>query len=223
MASANHVDIWWAKADSLAEASDAPIHCRAIGLGAGLPAGWRRGARRRFVQGVLSHYENRPQSGGSRTWRLNGGAAGLHLSLSDSREYLAAAIGRGIPVGVDMEKIRPIDDPLATLRRLGLEILADRLMALAPSARNRAFLMLWTAFEAFLKLERLRWDEGAARFAALARHWRLGGDGTASFIAAARAGVAFRHLWPGQELVVAVATPLACLAETRAWPVRGAN
>lgn len=145
---------------------------------------------------------------------MNGGY-GLHLSLTDSGDYLAAAIGRQLPGGVGLECLRPIDDPVGTLRELGLNSLSARLRASPADTRTRAFLMIWTAFEAFLKLERSPWDLGAVRFARMADHWQIDGSGGARFGGSARIGVAFRHCRPTARTFAATATPTACPALVR--------
>lgn len=208
------VEFWWTRARQ-AGGGDAPIHCRAIGLTAGattgLPAGWRTGERGRFLRAVLGRYRKRNLAfkAGGAGWRLNGGK-GLHLSLTDSSDYLAAAIGRELPVGVDLECVRPLDDPVGTLRELGLVSLGARLGVLPADARNRAFLMIWTAFEAFLKLERSPWELGAVRFARMADHWRIDRSGDARFVGTARTGIAFQHCRPTARTIAAIATPTVC-------------
>lgn len=208
------VELWWTRAKRVS-GGDAPIHCRAIGLTtgltAGLPAGWRTGERGRFLRAVLGRYRkhNPALKVAAAGWRLNGGN-GLHLSLTDSDDYLAAAIGRGLPVGVDLECLRPVDDPVGTLRELGLGSLGARLQSLPADARNRAFLMVWTAFEAFLKLERSPWEQGAVRFARMVDHWRIDRSGEARFVGTAQTGVAFQHCQPTLRTIAAIATPIAC-------------
>jgi hypothetical protein len=211
------VDLWWSRGSEIAAPNDAPIHCRASDYQAGLPVSWRSGERARFLTAALKHYESEqnarvtPSAG----WRLNGANGGHHLSLSDSGAHLACGVGLGVPVGIDLERARPVDDPLTTLRGLGLHELADRLSALAPAARNRAFLSLWTAFEAFLKLERLQWEVGAEHFAALAAQWTVSAAGAARFSQSGRSGLFFVHVEPEPAIIVAIATPAPCECRIR--------
>jgi hypothetical protein len=190
------VDIWWTKGTEIASASDATIHCRAASAVAGIPPSWRSGERGAFMDRVLSKYGAK-------------GAAfrGNHISLSDSGTHLAVGVGKLTPVGIDIERQRPVDGPIQTLHRLGVETLATRLSELAPPARNKAFLTLWTAFEAFLKLERLPWELGAKRFAAMAPQWIVGSAGEVEFRGSERAGVCFWHATVPGEIVVGAATP----------------
>jgi phosphopantetheinyl transferase len=131
-----------------------------------------------------------------------------HLSLSDTGTHFVAALGDGVPVGVDSELHKPVNDPVGTLRRLGLQRTPSTIEALAPPARLRAFLRLWTAFEAYLKLERLAWDVGAQRFAALENRWQIGSEGEARFRRGG-VGVGFDHAEVAKSLVLCVATPVA--------------
>jgi hypothetical protein len=197
------VDIWWTKGREASPVSDATIHCRAASVTAGVPVTWRSGARKRLLNDVLAKY---PRSS-SALRRGSFGDERPHLSLSDSGTHLAVGVGRHVAVGIDIERHRPVDDPLQTLQRLGLGLLAARLGELAPVSRNRAFLHLWTAFEAFLKLERLKWDHGAERFSTLAPHWLVAASGQVEFRGAQRTGLYFWHGDIAGEIVIAAATP----------------
>lgn len=191
------VDIWWTKGTEIASASDATIHCRASTAVAGIPPSWRGGERGAFMAKVLGKYPAKTESA----------FRGSQISLSDSGTHLAIGVGKTSPVGIDIERQRPVDGLVQTLRRLGIDALAVRVGELAPQARNKAFLTLWTAFEAFLKLERLPWELGAQRFAAMAPQWSVGTQGEVAFRGSDRAGVCFWHgVVPG-EIVVAAATP----------------
>lgn len=191
------VDIWWTRGTEIASASDATIHCRASTAVAGIPASWRSGERGAFMNQVLGKYSAKADSA----------FRGNQMSLSDSGTHLAIGVGKSIPVGIDIERQRPVDGPIQTLRRLGIDALATRVGELAPARRNKAFLTLWTAFEAFLKLERLPWELGAQRFAAMAPQWTVGSQGEVQFRGSDRAGVSFWHRVVPGEIVVAAATP----------------
>ena len=154
------VDIWWTRGTETSATSDATIHCRAGSVLSGIPPSWSRGERRKLLDAVFAKYAKKGTAGAP--------VEGHKFSLSDSGSHLAVGVGRQIPVGIDIERQRPVDNPAQTLHRLGLGSLSARLGELAPVARNRAFLNLWTSFEAFLKLERLKWEAGAERFAAMA-------------------------------------------------------
>jgi hypothetical protein len=211
------VDIWWTKGRELAGPTDTRIHCRASGVSAGLPAGWRGGERGQFLAQVMAHYPQTSEANSARAvaqgWRLNGGG-GAHFSLSDTGTCYIAGVGVGVPLGIDAEALRPVPEGLQTLRRLGLNDAAAALERLPAAPRNRAFLRIWTAFESFLKLERLPWEAGAARFAALQRHWIIGAQGNARF-QGHHAGVHFQHAEVGKMLLVGIATPMQATIEVQ--------
>ena len=194
---AGAVDLYWTKGTEIASKSDATIHCRAGHAVAGIPASWRGGERGAFMSRVLSNY------GAKNVGTLQGS----QVSLSDSGTHLAIGVGTATPLGIDIERQKPVDTPVQTLQRLGVEALAARIGELMPPARNRAFLTLWTAFEAFLKLERLPWEHGAKRFASMSAPWIVGSTGEVEFRGSERAGVCFWHARVPGELVVGVATP----------------
>lgn len=212
------VEVWWTKGTEVAVPRDARMHCQADSFTSGLPANWRGGERSRFLSLVMQNYPGTEDLAGpdahAKGWRFNSGA-GRHLSLSDSGTHLVAAVGLGIPAGIDAERLKPVDDALQTLGRLGLKILPGQLAKLPPAARNRAFLTVWTAFEAFLKLERLAWDIGAARFAALEPHWRVSTSGSTRFQGSAQTGVVFQTVLIEEALILGIATPAACEISVR--------
>jgi hypothetical protein len=201
------VDIWWTRGSEMVATSDAQIHCRAGSIVAGIPPSWRSGGRRQLLDTALAKYAKK---GSAVTL-----PSGHQFSLSDSGYHLAVGVGRHVPLGIDIERQRPVDDALATLRRLGLSALATRLGELAPAARNRAFLTVWTAFEAFLKLERLKWETGAERFAAMAPYWVVGTSGSVEFRGSDRTGVFFTHAEVPGEINITAATPKPVAVEIR--------
>jgi hypothetical protein len=204
------IDIWWTAGRETAAPPDSRVNCRAFSLTTGLPQGWRTGERAQFAERVLVRYAGEsaamPAAALARGWRMNTGTS-AHVSLSDTGSTYVIGVGRGVPLGIDAEAVRPVDDAMATLRRLGLERLVAALTGLPPKPRNLAFLRIWTAFEAFLKLERLVWEDGARRFAALEHHWSVGRNGSVRF-QRERAGVVFDHVEVEDVLVVGVATPI---------------
>ena len=81
-------------------------------------------------------------------------AESLHFNLSHSGELALYAFSSSCPVGVDVELAHVEGrrrDHLALTRRVFGEGEAGRLQALAPAAREREFLRLWTRYEATLK------------------------------------------------------------------------
>jgi 4'-phosphopantetheinyl transferase len=102
--------------------------------------------------------------------RLDGALAGWDCNWSHSGDGLVVALGEGVQVGIDVERMRPRARALELAERFFTEPELAWLHA-APSAavRDHAFLRLWCAKEAVLKahghgvsfgLHRLRFGEG---------------------------------------------------------------
>ena len=70
---------------------------------------------------------------------------------SHSGERLLLALGRGVTLGVDLERLRPRPRALELAARYFAPGEAERLHALDPERRELAFLRLWCAKEAVLK------------------------------------------------------------------------
>ena len=70
---------------------------------------------------------------------------------SHSGEQLLLALGRGVTLGVDLERLRPRPRALELADRFFAPGEAGRPQALAPERRELAFLRLWCAKEAVLK------------------------------------------------------------------------
>lgn len=77
--------------------------------------------------------------------------AGLRFSVSRSHELALIAVGTGVPIGVDVEHLRQIEDldELVQLFFSSEEISA--LSALPPADRLERFFTCWTRKEAYLK------------------------------------------------------------------------
>lgn len=102
--------------------------------------------------------------------RLAGVLAGWDCNWSHSGDGLLIALGEGVQLGIDLERLRPRARALELARRYFTAAEVAWLHA-APSAavRDHAFLRLWCAKEAVLKahghgisfgLERLRFEDG---------------------------------------------------------------
>ena len=81
---------------------------------------------------------------------LTGAAAGLHFNLSHSGERALIALGR-IPLGVDIERLRPLRDPDAIARRFFSEAERAALAAQTAERKAEAFFACWTGKEAYVK------------------------------------------------------------------------
>jgi 4'-phosphopantetheinyl transferase len=85
--------------------------------------------------------------------RLNGadGAPALHFNFSHSHNLALLAVGRLAPLGVDVEKIRPMPEMseiAATFASAGEKA---RLAEAGPEQRLEVFFSVWTRKEAWLK------------------------------------------------------------------------
>jgi len=76
--------------------------------------------------------------------------AGLSVSLAHSGDVAALAVTEAGRVGVDVERLRPLDDR-ALARRFYASSEADALAVLPPEERRRAFFRLWVRKEAVAK------------------------------------------------------------------------
>lgn len=121
------------------------------------PAARRRwAAARGLLRGILADYAGVP----ARTLRFHRsaggkpelvGAGGLAFSLSHSGELVAVAVARGVPVGVDVERVRPHPLREGVLRRCFSARERRTLERLPLAVRPRAFLLGWTRKEAYAK------------------------------------------------------------------------
>ena len=77
---------------------------------------------------------------------------GLHFNASHSGDHGLVALSRGGPVGVDLEILRSISDPMALAARF-FAVRETAFLSAAPEPdRSRLFQTLWTRKEAVLKL-----------------------------------------------------------------------
>lgn len=83
--------------------------------------------------------------------RLGAPHAGSDVSWSHSGEGLLIALGEGVQLGVDAERLRPRPRALELARRFFTPAEADWLQARPDAAREADFVRLWCAKEAILK------------------------------------------------------------------------
>ncbi|MFF5127732.1 4'-phosphopantetheinyl transferase family protein [Streptomyces syringium] len=94
--------------------------------------------------------------------RLGGAAEGLHVSVSHCAGAVAVALSRLGPVGVDVERLRPL--PAVALGRRWFSAAEARWLADRPAEEQpAAFLWLWTHKEAIGKVRGLGLSEGGLR------------------------------------------------------------
>lgn len=77
--------------------------------------------------------------------------SGLNFNLSHSGNWLAIAVARNVPVGVDIECRRVLRRPADMARRYFPADEAEWLAGLEEPALSRAFISQWTAREALVK------------------------------------------------------------------------
>lgn len=79
------------------------------------------------------------------------GARSIHFNVSHSASLVAYAFTTAGPVGIDVERLRPIEDAQAVARRFFSPVEYAELMSVDPSQFARAFLTIWTRKEACVK------------------------------------------------------------------------
>jgi 4'-phosphopantetheinyl transferase len=77
---------------------------------------------------------------------------GLRFNVSHSEDRLLIAIGRGVELGVDIERVRDDIDHDAIARRFFSPPEQDALRAQPAQRRAAAFFTVWTRKEAYVKL-----------------------------------------------------------------------
>ena len=97
--------------------------------------------------------------------RLEPPATGCDAGWSHSGEGLVIAFGRGLVLGIDLERMRPRPRALALARRFFAHSEADWLEGIAEPAREQSFLRLWCAKEALLKAHGRGLSFGLAKLA----------------------------------------------------------
>jgi 4'-phosphopantetheinyl transferase len=83
--------------------------------------------------------------------RLCAAQSGFDVNWSHSGDGLMVALGEGVSVGVDLERMRPRPRALEIARRFLATSEADWLAGLPEAAQGLAFIRLWCAKEAVLK------------------------------------------------------------------------
>lgn len=155
---------------------------------------------------VLSRYLMAPPSELEFTMGEHGkprlvGGSGLEFSLSHSGGVALLAVADGVPVGVDVELIRPLSENIAERFFAPPEVAA---LAQVPDAeRVSAFYACWTRKEAFLKGVGTGISGGLDSFAV-----SLPGQGEpalSDFGSGLTAGWTLKHLAPGDGYAGAVA------------------
>lgn len=133
----------------------------------------------------------------------------LKFSFSSSGSSVVACASRRHVVGIDIEKIRPVADPIGLSNRFFTIAEAETLEQMPENARSLAFLHYWTAKEAGLKAVGKGIDSGLNSFVVSALKDRYvveykcekSGDITWNL----------QHLeFPGDHLVAFIHRPASC-------------
>jgi 4'-phosphopantetheinyl transferase len=77
---------------------------------------------------------------------------GFAFNESASDELAVIAVARGVELGIDVERIRPIPDAAGIVARFGSTFEAASYRLVPEHDRDTAFLRWWTAKEAFVKM-----------------------------------------------------------------------
>lgn len=75
----------------------------------------------------------------------------VEFNLAHTGDLMLLALTRSMPVGVDVERVRRLNDPVGIARRFFTAREADWLQRRTRDELNRAFFRLWTRKEAVLK------------------------------------------------------------------------
>jgi 4'-phosphopantetheinyl transferase len=130
------------------------------------------------------------------------GASGPHFSVSHSGDLTLIAICQRSPIGVDVERLRPVPEAVEIAERFFAPREQQQVRDAPPDERDRAFLTLWTRKEAALKAlgwglsdDRVQVDASAATRVVVSR------DSHAPLM------LATRSVNPAPEYLAAVAFP----------------
>jgi 4'-phosphopantetheinyl transferase len=94
--------------------------------------------------GVLFKYESKGKP-------AIAGSGGIDFNVSHSHGLAVFAFTAGCQVGVDVERIRPLQDVQSIADRYFCSEEATELMSLPPSERELGFYLCWTRKEAYVK------------------------------------------------------------------------
>ncbi len=79
------------------------------------------------------------------------GASSFHFNLSHSGEMALCALGGDRNVGIDIEKVKPIQRLDSMMDRCLVEVEKSQVAAQPEDMQSRTFLQYWTCKEAYLK------------------------------------------------------------------------
>jgi 4'-phosphopantetheinyl transferase len=116
----------------------------------------RFAAGRGYMREILGRYLHRPArsvpihcNAFGKPQLGNGSAGALHFNLSHSGDFAVLAVSSTFDLGVDIEEMRPVEEPVAD--RFFSPAEADNLRCISNEHSVRAFYRCWTSKEAFVK------------------------------------------------------------------------
>jgi 4'-phosphopantetheinyl transferase len=108
----------------------------------------------RYLDRALEQVEfTRDPGGGKPSLAAETNHLDLRYNLSHSSKLLVVAIARGIEVGVDVERVRPVPDMDAVAERFFAPAALKDWFNSPPDERQREFFHHWTRLEAQLKAD----------------------------------------------------------------------
>lgn len=120
---------------------------------------------------------------------------GVHFSVSHTHDVALVAVTRVAPIGVDVERIRPVPHAAAVLRRILGEAEAGAVMA-ADDGESR-FMRAWTRAEATVKARGASiWEAATPDPGVTVATLALPGRYAAAVAVAARGWHVTRRAWP---------------------------
>lgn len=114
-------------------------------------------ARRGILRAILGSYLDIPPgrvplvTGAHGKPELAPGAGALHFSVSHSGGLALCAVTRDRPVGVDLERLRPVPEAEEIAQRFFSDREKADFRTLRPGAKRKGFFRCWTRKEAYLK------------------------------------------------------------------------
>jgi len=92
------------------------------------------------------------------------GGQGLHFNVSHSNSLLVCALTEAAPIGVDVERVRPMPDARNIAERFFSAAEAERVRQAPPESIDALFFEIWTRKEAFLKATGAGFSRGLGTF-----------------------------------------------------------
>jgi len=92
------------------------------------------------------------------------GGQGLHFNVSHSHSLLVCALTEAAPIGVDVERVRPMRGARNIAERFFSAAEAERVRSAPPESIDAVFFEIWTRKEAFVKATGAGFSRGLGTF-----------------------------------------------------------